>query len=201
MIKIGITGGIGSGKSVVASLLKLKGIPVYIADIESKKLTETSPMIRKQLTELFGSDIYTPIGLNKKLLASHIFNNPERLKQVNDIIHPEVNRDFQKWISGLDKETSLCAIESAILFESGFDRIVDVCLLVYAPLELRIERTLIRDSVSRKEIERRISNQMSDEIKKERSDYVIYNDDKQALLPQISRFISIFFDQSTANLP
>lgn len=201
MIKIGITGGIGSGKSVVASLLELKGVPVYIADIESKKLTETSPVIRKQLTELFGSDIYTPAGLNKKRLASHIFNNPECLKQVNDIIHPEVNRDFQKWASQLDKETPLCAIESAILFESGFDRIVNVRLLVYAPLELRIERALIRDSVSRKEIERRISNQISDEIKKERSDYVIYNDGKQALLPQISRFVSIFLGQSTANLP
>lgn len=201
MIKIGITGGIGSGKSVVASLLELKGVPVYIADIESKKLTETSPVIRKQLTELFGSDIYTPAGLNKKRLASHIFNNPECLKQVNDIIHPEVNRDFQKWASQLDKKTPLCAIESAILFESGFDRIVNVRLLVYAPLELRIERALIRDSVSRKEIERRISNQISDEIKKERSDYVIYNDGKQALLPQISRFVSIFLGQSTANLP
>ena len=90
MIKIGITGGIGSGKSVVASLLALSGVPVYIADEESKWLTNNSPVIREKLTALFGPEIYTNEGLNKKLLASHIFNNPKQLQQVNQIIHPEV---------------------------------------------------------------------------------------------------------------
>lgn len=91
MIKIGITGGIGSGKSVVASLLALSGVPVYIADEESKWLTNNSPVIREKLTALFGPEIYTNEGLNKKLLASHIFNNPEQLQQVNQIIHPELS--------------------------------------------------------------------------------------------------------------
>ena len=118
MIKIGITGGIGSGKSVVASLLALSGVPVYIADEESKWLTNNSPVIREKLTALFDPEIYTNEGLNKKLLASHIFNNPEQLQQVNQIIHPEVNRHFSAWV---ERQTSpLCAIESAILFESGF---------------------------------------------------------------------------------
>lgn len=199
MIKIGITGGIGSGKSVVATLLGIAGVPVYIADTESKKLTETSPVIRERLTALLGKEIYTPAGLNKKLLAARIFGNPDCLKQVNGIIHPEVNRHFQQWAGR--QASALCAIESAILFESGFDRVVDVRLMVYAPLELRVQRALSRDSVTREEIERRISNQLSDETKKEYSDYVIYNDDKQALIPQISRFLSIFLPQPAENIP
>lgn len=188
MIKIGITGGIGSGKSVVASLLRLSGIPVYIADKESKRLTETSPVIRKKLTGLLGADLYTENGLNKKLLASYIFSNPAMLKQVNGIIHPEVNRDFTAWTEAQD--TPFCAIESAILFESGFDRAVDIRLMVYAPMELRIARALKRDAVSRGELIDRMKAQMSDEIKKEHSDYVIYNDDRQALIPQIEKFIT-----------
>ena len=188
MIKIGITGGIGSGKSVVASLLALSGIPVYIADEESKWLTNNSPVIREKLTALFGLEIYTNEGLNKKLLASHIFNNPEQLQQVNQIIHPEVNRHFSAWV---ERQTSpLCAIESAILFESGFNRIVDTTLMVYAPMEIRIGRILERDSVSREEIIRRIESQLPDEVKKEKSDYVVFNDGKQALLPQITAFLT-----------
>lgn len=188
MIKIGITGGIGSGKSVVASLLELSGIPVYIADKESKRLTETSPAIRKKLTDLLGADLYTEKGLDKKLLASHIFSNPATLKQVNGIIHPEVNRDFTAWTEAQD--TPFCAIESAILFESGFDRAVDISLMVYAPMELRITRALQRDAATRSELINRIKTQMPDEIKKEHADYVIYNDDRQALIPQIETFIT-----------
>ena len=171
MIKIGITGGIGSGKSVVASLLALSGVPVYIADEESKWLTNNSPVIREKLTALFGPEIY----------------NPEQLQQVNQIIHPEVNRHFSAWV---ERQTSpLCAIESAILFESGFYKVVDISLMVYAPRELRIERALGRDSASREEIERRINSQMSDEEKKDRSDYVIYNDNRQALIPQVGKLL------------
>ena len=148
MIKIGITGGIGSGKSVVAALLELSGIPVYIADTESKLLTATSPVIREKLVALFGEELYTADSLNKRQLASHIFGNPERLGQVNAIIHPEVNRHFLAWVERLN--TPVCAIESAILFES----------------------------------------QLPDEVKKEKSDYVIFNDGEQALLPQITAFLA-----------
>lgn len=187
MIKIGITGGIGSGKSVIASLLELSGVPVYIADTESKQLTETSPVIREKLTALFGETLYTAEGLDKKQLASYIFGNPDRLKEVNAIIHPEVNRHFQAWA---DKQnTPLCAIESAILFESGFNRAVDVSLMVYAPMEVRIRRVLERDAASREEVIRRIGSQLPDEVKKEKSDYVIFNDGKQALLPQVTAFL------------
>lgn len=187
MIKIGITGGIGSGKSVIASLLNLYDIPVYVADNESKILLATSPVIKAKLIALLGEELYTEEGLNKKLLASHIFSNSECLKQVNAIIHPEVNHHFSEWIKNQSSE--LCAIESAILFESGFNKVVDRSLMVYAPQELRIKRALQRDNVSREEIVSRMNNQLSDETKKEWSDYVIYNDDKHALLPQIEKFI------------
>lgn len=188
MIKIGITGGIGSGKSVIATLLNLYGVPVYVADTESKILTETSPVIRKKLIALFGNSIYIENGLNKKLLASYIFNTPEYLQQVNAIIHPEVNRHFSEWTKA--QTANVCAIESAILFESGFNKAVDRSLMVYAPLELRIERAVSRDNVLKEEIVRRIENQLPDETKRDQSDYVIYNDDKQALLPQIEKFLA-----------
>lgn len=187
MIKIGITGGIGSGKSVVASLLNLHGIPVYVADTESKLLTDTSPVIKEKLTALLGDDLYTEKGLNRKLLASHIFGNPEYLRQVNAIIHPEVDRHFTAWAQS--QKNTICAIESAILFESGFNKLVDKSLMVYAPLPLRIERAVARDNVCREEIIRRIDSQLPDETKRDRSDYVIFNDDKQALLPQVERFL------------
>lgn len=187
MIKIGITGGIGSGKSVVASLLNLHGIPVYVADTESKLLTDTSPVIKEKLTALLGEDLYTEKGLNRKLLASHIFGNPEYLRQVNAIIHPEVDRHFTAWAQS--QKNTICAIESAILFESGFNKLVDKSLMVYAPLPLRIERAVARDNACREEIIRRIDSQLPDETKRDRSDYVIFNDDKQALLPQVERFL------------
>lgn len=187
MIKIGITGGIGSGKSVVAALLQLSGIPVYIADTESKILTETSPVIRQKLIELFGGHLYKNDVLDKPLLASSIFGNPELLQQVNAIIHPEVNRHFFEWVE--KQQVAICAIESAILFESGFNRIVDVTLMVYAPREIRINRVLERDHSKREEIARRMDNQLSDEIKKDKSDYVICNDGKHALIPQVAEFL------------
>lgn len=187
MIKIGITGGIGSGKSVVASLLNLHNIPVYIADMESKKLTATSEVIRTQLIALLGSEVYTPKGLNKKYLAEQIFSDPETLKRVNAIIHPEVNRHFLAWCT--QQNQPVIATESAILFESGFDALVDIRLMVYAPLKIRIERAMKREHAGREEIERRINNQMDDETKKERSDYVIYNDNCQAIIPQVTKFL------------
>lgn len=188
MIKIGITGGIGSGKSVVATLLRLYGIPVYIADEESKRLTNSSPVIRRALVDLVGEAVYDADGkLDKPRLANFIFGQPEHLARVNAIIHPEVNRDFLDWSERQEK--AFCAIESAILFESGFDRIVDVKLMVLAPLEIRLERAIARDHASREALERRIKSQMADEEKASRSDFVIHNDGRQALIPQVENFI------------
>ncbi|GHT38286.1 dephospho-CoA kinase [Bacteroidia bacterium] len=186
MPKIGITGGIGSGKSVVSSLLHVMGVPVYIADDESKRLANTSPVIRAKLVNLLGENIYSGGSLNKQLLASLIFNNRELLHQVNAIIHPEVNKHFLQWASN---GPSLCAIETAILFESGFDRAVDVSILVYAPLELRLRRVMSRDGSDRESIISRINNQMPDDEKKMYAHYIIYNDGKQALIPQLAEIL------------
>ncbi|MDD2437930.1 MAG: dephospho-CoA kinase [Massilibacteroides sp.] len=190
MIKIGITGGIGSGKSIVSELFRLYGIPVYIADVESKRLTETSPIIKKGLSDLAGNDIYTEQGLNKKKLATLIFNDKQMLNQVNKIIHPEVSCHFEHWVK--QQTSSVCAIESAILFESGFNTFVDKTLLIFAPEALRIKRACKRDQTSAELVRQRIRNQLSDNIKKEWCDYVLYNDDKTALIPQIYALLKSF---------
>ena len=176
MIRIGITGGIGSGKSVVASLLSVYNIPVYIADDESKKLTDTSELIKGKLVSLFGNDIYNNNGLDRKLLA-----------KVNSIIHPEVNKHFNCWAES--QKTKACVIESAILFESGFDKTVDVKLMIYAPKDIRIQRAIMRDGASREEIERRINSQMADEEKSKLADFTIINDGISALIPQMENFL------------
>ena len=187
MIKIGITGGIGSGKSTVARLFTLLGVPVYIADDESKRLTATSPLIRQQLTSRFGNNLYTAEGLNKKRLAELIFGNAEHLHAVNAIIHPVVKQDFLAWTKR--QRTPLCAIESAILFEAGFEYTVDCTLMVYTPLELRIARIGQRDGSLPQEIARRIQSQMDDEEKRTRADHMILNDGQQALIPQVVDFL------------
>ena len=188
MIKIGITGGIGSGKSVVASLFQLLGVPVYIADEESKRLTNQSMTIRRQLIAHYGEAIYTAEGLNKPLLAAKIFQDPAQRRIVNGIIHPEVKHHFETWAA--QQETPLCAIESAILFESGFDQVVDTHLMVYAPKALRIERATARDAASREAIQQRIESQMADEEKRELADHLIYNDNQQPLIPQVTALIA-----------
>ena len=188
MIKIGITGGIGSGKSVVASLFQLLGVPVYIADEESKRLTNQSMTIRRQLIAHYGEAIYTAEGLNKPLLAAKIFQDPAQRRIVNGIIHPEVKHHFEAWAA--QQETPLCAIESAILFESGFDQVVDTHLMVYAPKALRIERATARDAASREAIQQRIESQMADEKKRELADHLIYNDNQQPLIPQVTALIA-----------
>lgn len=187
MIKIGITGGIGSGKSVVAELLRLQGVPVYIADTESKRLVGEHPVIRERLVALLGPETYTGEGLNRPYMASRIFADPALLAAVNGIIHPAVNRHFLEWA---ERQTApFVALESAILFESGFDSVVDVTLAVYAPEEIRIRRAMAREGVSRERVLERLRNQLDDDEKKARADYVVYNDDRQALLPQVTEFL------------
>ncbi len=162
MIKLGITGGIGSGKSTVSEIFRLAGIPVYIADIESKKLTATSPVIRKKLIEAFGDDLYEGAILNKKLLASYIFTDKNNLEKANKIIHPEVDKHFSGWVESYGTKP-LIAVETAILYESGMNRFTDKVLMVYTPLEERIRRVMCRDGSSRESIMDRINSQIPDE--------------------------------------
>ncbi|MDR1525954.1 MAG: dephospho-CoA kinase [Tannerella sp.] len=193
MIKIGITGGIGSGKTVISSLIAMNGIPVYMADTESKRLSDTSPVIRRKLMALFGNDLYVNDRLDRKRLASIIFSDAKALEKVNEIIHPVVKKDFQAWTK--QQKSSVCAIESAILFETGFDKIVDIKLLVYAPVGLRLARVMERDGATEADIMKRMNRQMPDELKRKQADFVIINDEVDALLPQIDRFLKLLLQK------
>lgn len=184
-IKIGITGGIGSGKSVVSRLLGLMGVPVYIADDEAKHLMSTDAVIRRELTERVGKGVYAPDGtLNKPMLAAYIFGNSDHAGQVNGIVHPRVRDDFRAWV-GRHVGAPLVGMESAILLEAGFRCEVDVVVMVYAPEEVRIERAMRRDASSRELIEKRIRSQMDDEDKRAQADFVIVNDGETPLIPQV----------------
>ena len=173
-IKIGITGGIGSGKSVVSRLLGIMGIPVYISDIEAKRITQTDPVIRRGLCDLVGQDVF---------LQGHV-------RKVNEIIHPQVKEDFRQWAARLKSEL-LVGMESAILVEAGFKDEVDFLVMVYAPLEVRVERAVKRDCSSRELVMKRIEAQMSDEVKRSHADFVIVNDDETPLIPQVLELISL----------
>lgn len=189
-IKIGITGGIGSGKSVVSRLLEIIDIPVYISDIEAKRIMHTDELIRESLSVLIGEEVFREGELNRPLLASYMFGHPEHVKEVNAIIHPRVKEDFRQWAGGRAGEP-LIAMESAILIEAGFRDEVDFLVMVYAPLEVRVERAIKRDCSSRELVMKRIEAQMSDEAKRNQADFVIVNDDETPLIPQVLELISL----------
>lgn len=191
MVVIGITGGIGCGKSYVSAKMQLRGIPVYDSDSRAKLLTATDPAIKEALTKLVGPTLYCPCGcgvMQKEVLAKFIFGNPENMAKVNAIIHPRVRQDFDAWKqSHVSKE--FCILESAILFESGFDKEVDYTVCVDAPLALRIKRCVKRDNTTEQAVVARINSQMDQEEKCRLADFVIENDDVKALEPQIDILI------------
>ena len=187
-IRIGITGGIGSGKSVVSKILSLLDIPIYLSDDEAKRLTATDEAIRQELTDLLGDELYQVGMLNKQMLANFLFASAENAEKINAIIHPQVKQDFRRWCTR-HSASPFVAMESAILFESGFDSEVDVVVMVYAPQEVRIQRAMMRDAASRTQIEQRIRRQMDDEAKCSKAHYVLINDDKTALIPQVLQLL------------
>lgn len=189
MISIAITGGIGSGKSYVSSLLQEKGIPIYNADDEAKKLMHTDKDIREDLVALLGPDVYRNGELNKPFLASYLFANSENAARINEIVHPRVKADFCRWLKKhADKEVA--GLECAILFEVGFEDTVDAIVMVYAPENLRVERAMKRDGATETQIRARIAAQMDDEEKCRRADYIVYNDGRMPLDIQLSSLIS-----------
>ncbi|MCL4124900.1 UNVERIFIED_CONTAM: hypothetical protein GTU68_024447 [Idotea baltica] len=173
MTIIGLTGGIGSGKTTVAKEFEALGIPVYIADIEAKALMLRSKVIKRKLTQLFGDKAYIDGQLNKQLIANVIFNDKDILQKMNAIIHPKVASHFKKWVK---KQTSPYVIkEVAILFENGSDKQCDFVITVTAPKEIRIERVLSRDHTTQDKVEAIMNNQWGDEDKIKRSHFVINN--------------------------
>lgn len=191
-IRIGITGGIGSGKSVVSRLLEVMGIPVYISDVESKRVTAADSQIRQGLCELVGEEVFCEGKLNKPLLASYLFASSENAQRVNGIIHPRVKEDFRRWVAHRN-EFDIVGIESAILIESGFAGEVDVIVMVSAPLEIRVQRVMRRDNSPRELIMKRVERQMCDEEKKNEAGFVIVNDGESPMIPQVLELISFLY--------
>jgi len=191
MVVIGMTGGIGCGKSYVSAKMQLRGIPVYDSDTRAKLITATDPVLKLELTRLVGPTLYCPCGcgvMQKEVLAKFIFGNPENMAKVNAIIHPRVKEDFRQWADA-HAGKDFCILESAILFESGFDSEVDYTVCVDAPSELRISRCMKRDNVTREAVVKRIESQMDQAEKCSHADFVIVNDDVQPLEPQIDALL------------
>lgn len=183
-IKVGITGGIGSGKSTVCRVFKLIGIPVFEADKVAKNLMNSDEKIRFELIQLFGNNIFDPNNkLNKKMLADLIFNDENLLEKVNNIVHPAVRNEFTLWHQ---KQNSKYTVhEAAILFESGFYKMMDFTILVSAPEITRIERVVKRDNIKPELVESRMSKQWNDEDKRKLASIELVNDNKHLLIPQI----------------
>lgn len=196
MIKIGVTGGIGSGKSIVCDIFRLHNIPIFDADFEAKKLNDTSLEIRNRLIYHFGNEIYDNDRLNKRKFAELIFNNDENIKIANSIIHPKVADCLVEWYNNL-KDHSIAVVEAALLIEAGFHKFVDKIITVYAPEELRIERVMKRDNINRSQVESRMFNQMPDTEKIKLSDFVIYNDNQQSLIAQVTKIMDELSTETT----
>jgi len=194
MTIVGLTGGIGSGKSVVADLLTVMGIPVYDSDTRSKQLCDTDEDLKKGLISLFSESIYENGFLNRSLLAKKIFDNEAALKAVNTLIHPAVGRDFWSWIS--DNHTSSVIVqETAILFESNLAGRYDFIISVIAPESLRILRTCKRSGLLPEEVKIRMKNQIGDEDRISLSDFVILNDGSKSLILQVERIMENIIDK------
>lgn len=184
MIKIGITGGIGSGKSTVCKVFKVMGIPVFEADSIARQLMNNDAVIRELLINLFGTSVYLPDQtIDRKFLSGIVFNNASLLEQLNEIVHPAVHKSFEDWYQ---KQQSPYVIhEAAILFESGFYKMMDKTITVVTDETERIQRVMKRNRTTEEQVRQRIRNQWSDEQRIKLADFVINNNDSELIIPQI----------------
>ncbi len=184
MLRLGITGGIGSGKSVVSKTLSVLGVPVYDCDSRAKWLQENDADVRRKIMNLLGDDVYEGQRLNRKKMAAMIFSDAALLTEVEGIVHPAVENDFNRWC--LEQKKDIVALESAILYECGLNKkCIDKVCLVYAPTETRIERVARRDSANIEEIRRRMANQASDDDKLKKADFVVRNYSNHSVISQV----------------
>ena len=183
---VGLTGGIGSGKTTIAKMFNELGVSIYIADIEAKKLMHTSQEIKEELIAAFGEETYIDGELNRSYLSNIVFNQPEELKNINEIVHPRVGQHFKDWYAARSEEKYIIK-EVAILFENDSYKHCDKIITVVAPLETRFERLLQRDQTTREAIQSRMNNQWSDAKKIALSDYIIHNEDLEKAKNQVAK--------------
>lgn len=196
MLKVGITGGIGSGKTTVARIFQLLGIPVYFADEAARRLMHTDHILIGQIKALLGEEAYLPDGtLNRKYVAQRVFQDKQLLEQLNAITHPATIRDAKNWMQ--KQQAPYVIKEAALLFETPAFHDLDRIIVVYAPLTLRLQRVMQRDQVSATEVQRRMHQQISPEIAIRLADEVIYNDEQKPVIPQVLRLHEYFLKQSS----
>lgn len=183
MLRIGLTGNIGSGKTTVRKIFEILGVPVYDSDTESKDLINNNEELIAKIKQEFGADIYTNNIINRKKLAQIVFNNKEKLETINSIVHPFVRNHFNQWFS--KQNYAYIIQESAILFETGIYKESDKNIVVYAPEDIRIKRVIKRDNADYDLVKSRIENQLSDEKKNSLSDFIIKNFNEFLLIPQV----------------
>ena len=193
MLKIGLTGGIGSGKTTVAEVFKQLGIPVYSSDDRAKALMLENEPLRASVIGLFGEQSYLEGELNRAYIASKAFSNKEQLNKLNALVHPVLQKDFEAWTA--TQQSAYIIKEAAILFETGANKGLDKVILVEAPKELKISRVVQRDGIEHEAVLARMDKQWSDEQKRECSDHVIINDEKSFLLEQVLKLHDIFSDE------
>lgn len=183
MLKVGLTGGIGSGKTTIAKIFELLNVPVYYADEASKRLYHTDKDLIAKMKKHFGEDIYTNDQLNRSKLAAIVFNDPGKLELLNQLVHPPTIRDAEDW---MNKQTAPYVIkEAALLFESGSAQGLDFIIGVQAPSHYRIKRVMERDGVKREDVINRANRQIDEEIKMRLCDFVIINNDQELVIPQV----------------
>jgi dephospho-CoA kinase len=191
MLRIGITGGIGAGKTFVSKRLEAMGFPIFDSDKVAKQLMNNNPEIRIKLTEWIGEECYNENGLNRAFVAQKMFNNAELKQQIEQLVHPKVAQAFDKWAE--EQESNLVFIESAILYESGFDQYVDKVLMVDADTETRIKRTMQRDICSREQAEQRVNAQMDQAEKRKRADFVLENNPYSDVNAQLFKLVKSLY--------
>lgn len=182
-IKLGITGGIGSGKTSVCKVFGVLGIPFFSADPEAREIMDKDTTIIRRINSIAGKDLYSTGSLDRMALANLIFNNNSLLEKVNSLVHPVVFDHFRRW--ELKQDAPYVIFEAAILFESGASKLVDRIATIVAPVEERVERVILRNKLSREQVMERMRNQMDDDSRIKLSDYVIYNSENDMIIPAI----------------
>jgi dephospho-CoA kinase len=196
-LQIGITGGIGSGKSLIARIFSVLGIPVYDADTRARWLMNYCQPLKKEIESIFGPESYLPNGtLNRPYMASQVFNDQEKILRINSLIHPRVGEDYNQWVL-THLNAPYVLKEAALLFESNSYRILNHVITVVAPIELRVRRVLQRDPHrTEKEVWAIIDKQMSEEDRQQRADFLIYNNDSQLVIPQVIALHQRFYQEA-----